>query len=170
MYNEILTILLKSDPPKTTDSSFKHPFASLPIGTKRDVAIAFYKKYPWTVDEEFAQKHKFEIISPKICPKIEGYMNQRSWQLLHNELNTPLPADKYYPVNYWERLAFMYANDPNATPLFIDLMFKHGFKFTEGVVLKLVNNISQSLEPHTKQIILTRIKLDKERMMLELTI
>ncbi len=159
MYNDILTILLKIDPPKSNDTGFKHPFASLPVTPKRDMVISFCKKYPWAVSPDFLSKNKLDPITPVQCEKIEEYMIKGQTYLLYNELRNHLPADKYYPVNYWERLAVLLIPDDAK---FVEIMFAHGYKFTEGVVLKLLS--MTPLDVVTKRVILQKIKNDKDEM------
>jgi len=77
--------------------------------------------------------NKLEIISPKKCPIIESYMEKCSWIPLYAELSKPLPQNEYYPINYWERLAACCCIDFTGNHVFIDVMLKHGFKFSEGV-------------------------------------
>lgn len=162
MFNEFLSILLKSDPPRPTDNSFKHPWTSI-YTTKRDVVVNFCKKYPWAVNQEFLMNNRLDIISPKNCSKIEGLMLGGSWRALYDELNVALPLDKFYPTNYWERLADLANKDVAAIHVFIEVMMAHGFKFTPGVIEKF---ISQShLQYQSRVILLHKIEMDKKEML-----
>ena len=164
----MLTLLLKTDQSKPVDTSFKHPFASVPTNSKREIVTAFCKKYPWVVDVDFLQANQIDIsMGIKLCPKIENLMNKSSWYALHEELNLEIPNNKFYPTHYWERLADLYRQDVTANHHFVSLMTRHGFKFTNGVIESLLS--TSLLETVTKQIVFVKIYKDKEMMMLELT-
>lgn len=162
MFSEILTLLLKIDAPKPQE--IKSPWGYIPI-TKRETVVNFCKKYPWAVDQEFLKDNKLDIISPKKCPIIESHMMKTSWIPLYSELSKPL-QNEYYPTNYWERLAVLACLDLAAQHIFLDVMLKHGFRFTEGVCERLL--ITCQLETVTKRVIMLKIKRDREEMLLEL--
>lgn len=162
MYNEILTLLLKTDTPKPQFE--KSPWGNVQI-SKRETVVNFCKKYPWTVDSEFISTNKLEVPTVKKCPVIEGHMMKNSWISLYTELSKPL-QNEWYPTNYWERLAVLTCQDITAHHIFLEVMLKHGFKFTEGVCEQLLLN--SWLQTPTKSVILLKIKKDREEMMLEL--
>jgi len=167
MYSEFLSILLKMDPPKQTDVGFKHPWTAI-YKAKREVVADFCKRYPWTVNQEFLMTNKFDIVSPKYCPKIENHMINNSWKPLYDELNVGLTPDKFYPINYLERLADLTSKDFTAAHIFVEVMLTHGFKFTPGVVEKLLSN--STLHHQSKKIVLHKIEMDKNEMLSCLTI
>lgn len=163
MYQEILSLLLQIQNPISKDT--KSPWALIPQ-TRRENVVAFCKKYPWTVDQDFCKRHQLEIVTPKICPKIELYMQRSAWQPLFEELSMPCGQDKYYPTNYWERLAVLTHMDINSVHVFVDVMLNHGFKFTPGVTEQLL--LRSCLEPHSKRIIQNKILHDQQRMLEDL--
>lgn len=166
MFNEFLSILLKTDPPKQNDAGFKHPWTSI-YTTKRDVVVTFCKKYPWTVNQDFLMTHHLDIISPFYSSKIESLMLSGSWKPLYDELNVGLPPDKFYPTNYWERLADLTNKDFTAIHIFVEIMMVHGFKFTPGVIEYFLSN--SSLHNQSRKIVLHKIEMDKKEMLSCLT-
>ena len=165
MYHEILTAFLKLDSPKT-QTDIKSPWTYIGSG-RRELVINFCKKYPWAINQEFLITNKLDIISPKKCPNIESHMEKYSWIPLYAELSKPLPQNEYYPINYWERLACICCLEFTGNHVFIDVMLKHGFKFTEGVCERLL--LHSQIENPTKKIIAMKIKHDREKLLLDLT-
>lgn len=160
MYKQILDLLLKQDPPKYSDSDFKHPFATLGVKTKKELVVQFCKKYPWAISLDFLRDNHLDIISPISSPHIEESMIKGLGHHLYNQLQISLPSDKYYPTNYWERLAFLLVKSDDTR--FLEIMYAHGFKFTDGVIIQLLN--MSPLETFTKTVILSKIKNDRDEM------